>query len=478
MTDPVATLRVEVAFDPTMHSLVRDFLHVLTRLLPEPKPPAADPEPVKDDALARIERELEIEALSIQVGPALGAFYRHEVALSKVRHREKPAPSSLPPLPVIANRLGALTDDDRAIILAHREAGAQPNGLARKLGVQPTTIHGILYTARLKRDRAAEGKPHKGRGFWTPEKRAELLKRYEDGEARDALATAYGATPDAVRLQLYHGRRERAEQQRPTPAQVENSPGESAASALASWSAERREELRRQVDVSGEKIADIAKSLGLTKGAVKIQLYRARKAYAAKPTPAAPAPAAPEIRLKDFVADLDPNASPRRDLIPTQPTQATLAASAVASTPAQTTVRTLDQHRAVVASIPKPAIVAHSARASLPPIPKPSPTPPRKVRQDLAAEIAAFEATKGVTRIPSGEEFAAIGVPMSFTDEEDAIRWLTNHDHQVKHGPGRGRITVDGKHMPRQEFRQRAAAIAREFGMELIRKQRDQGRAA
>jgi hypothetical protein len=92
--------------------------------------------------------------------------------------------------------------------------------------------------------------------------------------------------------------------------------------------------------------------------------------------------------------------------------------------------------------------------------------------------MAAFEAAKGVIRIPTAREFAAIGVPMSFPDEAAAIEWLTSHGHDVRKGPGQSVITLDGKRVARPSFPQRAAGIAREYGMKLIAERQNQGRAA
>jgi transposase-like protein len=356
------TIRHELAFDPVTQDLIRDLLRAITRgaapvAEPEPASPPADPG-LADPAPA-------------DPGPG--------------------ADDALPALPVIANRLGALTDEDRAILLAHREAGAHPSALARQLGVRASTISGILYTARLKRDRGADGKLHKGKGFWTPERRAELVRRYEAGETREALAKHYAATPDAVRLQIWKARKQRAA---PQPAPAELTPAE---------------------------------------------------------------PSAPEIRLKEFVTELEPPPPPPAPPPPAKPEN-------------QQTYLTVKQAVALAAGKP--------AAPALPAAPRPPAAPPRQIRQDLAAAMAAFEAAKGVIRIPTAREFAAIGVPMSFPDEAAAIEWLTSHGHDVRKGPGQSVITLDGKRVARPSFPQRAAGIAREYGMKLIAERQNQGRAA
>jgi hypothetical protein len=347
MSDPAITIRVEIGLDPDAQSFLRALIAGLSRGYGPPDPAT----PAKEDTLSRIEQELEAEIT------AEGAPKAQAQASTQ---KPEPAPEpvkALPPLPEIKHRLGMLSDADRAAILAHREAGMAPGLIAHQLGVRVDTISGLLYAARKAKRSDAQPSSQKHKGFWSAEKRAELLRRREANEDRHALAKAYGVTPDSIRMQLYLARQER---DAPSP---EVSPPETA----------------------------------------------------------------------------PPEASPPASLPP--------------------------------APLPP-------ASLSPAPLPRPPAAPLRQIRQDLEAEMRAFEAKRGVTRVPSGAEFMAVGVPMTFNDEAHAIEWLTQHGHTVRKGPGMGAMTINGEKMPRVAFTQRAAAIAREHGMRLIAQRQTQGRAA
>jgi hypothetical protein len=278
------TIRVELAFDPAMHSLVRDFMHVLTRLLPEPKAPAADLEPVKDSA-------------PLQVRP--------EVSASS---------------PASAQNWFRTTPSERAALLLRVERGMKPKHLAAELGVELKRLHDALYRARQERKLVA------------------------------------GAEAEAGKLQ-------------PQPE---------------------------------------------------------------------PAPPPPPIQ-------------------------------------AATTVRTLDQHRAVAAtpsaSLPATQASAAVVSGNLPPIPRLSGAPQRPGRAALEAEMKAFEAANGVTRLPTITQMAEVGVPTAFLDIAAATKWLTANGHSVRPA-GRMRFQINGKPVAATDFVANAQMIAREHAMKLLKERR------
>jgi hypothetical protein len=226
-------------------------------------------------------------------------------------------------------------------------------------------------------------------------------------------------------------------------------------------------------------IEALAQRMGPALGA----FYRRPEAGPALAPPPADAPSPPPLpkhRLRDVKTTTEQRAAllkrvevgESQPTQPSEPTQASLpAAAAVKPSPPPPAAKRESQQTYLTV---KQAVELAAGKAAPP---RPPAAPPRQIRQDLAAEMARFEATKGVIRIPSAQEFAEVGVPMSFPDEAAAVEWLAAHGHQVKKGPGQAVITLDGNRIARPSFPQRAAAIARELGIKLIN-ERKQGRAA
>lgn len=252
------------------------------------------------------------------------------------------------------------------------------------------------------------------------------------------------------RIEALHAAVQRAWQQPKAPV-VDPEPVKNSAPASAqNWfrtTPSERAALLLRVD-GGMKPKDLAVELGVRLKSLHDTIYRARQerkladgseASTAQPEPA-PAP--------------PPSPAPQ----------------------AATTVRTLDQHRAVAATpsasikLPTQASAA-VVSGNLPPIPRPSGAPQRPGRAALEAEMKAFEAANGVTRLPTITQMAEVGVPTAFLDIAAATKWLTANGHSVRPA-GRMRFQINGKPVAATNFVANAQMIAREHAMKLLKERR------
>lgn len=212
----------------------------------------------------------------------------------------------------------------------------------------------------------------------------------------------------------------------------------------------------------GAKSRDIAAKLGVPFKTVDNTLFRARKAR--------------RLEWAQLAKTPQPQPEPAPPPPPIQ---------------AATTVRTLDQHRAVsreaseaVAAPPVQAAEsppygqaqpvqksAEAIRSKLPPVPKPSAPAPRQVVQDLAAQMSEAERQGGLTRLPTMAEMASTGVQISFLNIGAAREWLQANGHSVARSGPRS-FKIDGATVDSSTFVTRAERIAREHAMKILKERR------
>jgi hypothetical protein len=267
------------------------------------------------------------------------------------------------------------------------------------------------------------------------------------------------------RVEALHAAVQRAWQQPKAPV-VDPEPVKNSAPASAqNWfrtTSSQRAALLLRVD-GGMKPKDLAAELGVRLKSLHDTIYRARQ----------------ERKLADgaeaSTAQPEPAPAP-----PPSPAQQ-----------AATTVRTLDQHRAVsrevseaVAAPPVQAAEspqygqakpvqksAEAIRSNLPPVPKPSAPAPRQVVQELAAQMSEAERQGGLTRLPTMAEMASTGVQISFLNIGAASTWLKANGHSVQRSGPRS-FKINGTTVDSSTFVTRAERIAREHAMKILKERR------
>lgn len=196
----------------------------------------------------------------------------------------------------------------------------------------------------------------------------------------------------------------------------------------------------------GEKVKDLAAEFGVKSQSIHDVVYRARKErkLAKRSAASITRPASTTPAIAETVAPPPQIVEQAKELRPASPPKAP-------STQASATV---------ISGRP-------------PSMPKPSGTPQRPIRQTLNAEMTAFEAKNGVTRLPTIAEIAETGVPTDFINVPVASEWLTANGHTVKKHGSMG-YRIDGAVVRASEFVALARHIARNHAVAILAKRKAQ----